>query len=565
MREHRVFALGVSDHLGVGVTLHQADDLPLAERLVHEARARPEDHRATGDLLDVTTEVAVGREEDRLVFRDRADDLLGVRRRDDVVALGLHRGRAVDVADGHGARVPVAPLLEARRGAAVGERAAGLEIGHDDDAIGVQDLRRLGHEVHAGEADHVGLGAARGLRELQRITEEVGDVLDVAILVVVREDDGVPLFLEADDLGLEVERRVDGTLRRAHTGSRRATRARAPGEGRRRVLRFPSALRAAEPSIPAHWRDALPRLGIFETSDRPAKSLAEALAAGGERVAAMEAYRELLLAAPDDLALLGALSLVLGRLGRDDEDAAIRGRIAVITVDAMGLAVAERAPAIAFELAINGLGPAPSRMPAGYVTGHFDAFAPAFDETLRSVLRYRAPELVFAALSSARGDRTSLDVCDVGCGTGLLAPLLRPLARRLDGVDLSARMLDRARELSLYDELIEAELVATLALRADRYDVIAAADVLIYLGDLGPMLAATAGALRVGGLAVFSVEHTDDPDYRLADGRYQHSPALVRAAAHAAGLGEVSMTEGALRSEQGRPVAGRVWAFSRRG
>ncbi len=69
------------------------------------------------------------------------------------------------------------------------------------------------------------------------------------------------------------------------------------------------------------WRDALPRLGIFATSDRPPASLAAALAAGGERVAALEAYRELLRETPDDLALLGALSLLLGRLGRDEEDA----------------------------------------------------------------------------------------------------------------------------------------------------------------------------------------------------------------------------------------------------
>ena len=73
------------------------------------------------------------------------------------------------------------------------------------------------------------------------------------------------------------------------------------------------------------WRDALPRLGIFATSDRPAAGLAAALAAGGERVAALEAYRELLLATPDDLSLLNALSLLLGRLGRDVDGEGVDG------------------------------------------------------------------------------------------------------------------------------------------------------------------------------------------------------------------------------------------------
>ena len=50
----------------------------------------------------------------------------------------------------------------------------------------------------------------RRLRELERIAEEVGDVLDVAVLVVVREQDRVALVLEAPDLLFEVE--GDGAL-----------------------------------------------------------------------------------------------------------------------------------------------------------------------------------------------------------------------------------------------------------------------------------------------------------------------------------------------------------------
>src|SRR5437870_4301029 len=121
------------------------------------------------------------------------------------------------------------------------------------------------------------------------------------------------------------------------------------------------------------WRDALPRLGIPSTSELPAVSLAAALASSGERVAALEAYRELLLDAPDDLGLLGALSVLLGRLGRDEEGVAIRTRIAVLTVDGMGLSLADRRDALAFELAVEGLGPVPAGMPAGYATALFDS------------------------------------------------------------------------------------------------------------------------------------------------------------------------------------------------
>ena len=52
--------------------------------------------------------------------------------------------------------------------------------------------------------------------------------------------------------------------------------------------------------------------------------------------------------------------------------------------------------------------------------------------------------------------RRALDVLDAGCGTGLCGPLVAPYARRLVGVDLSARMLDAGRRRdSVYDELYQ--------------------------------------------------------------------------------------------------------------
>jgi predicted TPR repeat methyltransferase len=315
------------------------------------------------------------------------------------------------------------------------------------------------------------------------------------------------------------------------------------------------------------WRAALPRVGISETSGLPAADLAAALAGAGERVAALEAYRELLLASPDDMDALGAIGAVLDRLGRDEEGTAIRRRIAVIAVDRMGLAPADRGAALAFELAIDGLGPVPAEMPAGYTSALFDAYASGFDARLRGDLLYRAPELLLTGLTralGAGGGPRALDICDVGCGTGLLGPLLRPLARRLDGVDRSPRMLERARALRLYDDLAEGDLTAILASRPGAYDVVTAADVLVYIGDLAPALAAAATALRPGGLAAFTVEQSAGAGYRLTTtGRYEHAPAFVREAAAASGLGEVSADEVILRVEQGRPVAGRVWVLRR--
>jgi len=261
--------------------------------------------------------------------------------------------------------------------------------------------------------------------------------------------------------------------------------------------------------------------------------------------------------------LLRALAAILARLGRDAEGAAIGKRIALVAVTRMGLAVEDRAAALAFELALAGLGPVPPSMPRGYGAALFDAYASAFDVGLREQLLYRAPELVYAALTSALGARRdALDLCDVGCGTGLLGPLLRPIARRMDGVDHSRGMLERARALGVYDDLLEGDLTSALTSRPDAYDVVTAADVLVYIGELSGALGAMRVALRTGGLAAFSVEGCDDDGYRLSStGRYQHGPSFVREVAAAVGLAEVSMQAVVLREERSRPVAGVVWVL----
>lgn len=317
------------------------------------------------------------------------------------------------------------------------------------------------------------------------------------------------------------------------------------------------------------WRSALPRVGLDEASELPTAALAALLASTGERIAALYAYRELLVGSPDDLDALSALGALLRRLGRDEEEIAIRRRIAVIAVAKLRLAACDQSAALAFELAVAGVGPAPPEMPAGYTAALFDAYAPTFNDNLRNDLHYRAPELLLVglerALAPGRGAGPgTLDICDVGCGTGLLGPLLRPLARRLSGVDRSPRMLEEASALHVYDDLTEADLTATLASRPGAYDVITAADVFVYIGDLGPALAATATALRLGGLLAFTVERASSAGYQLTTtGRYEHAPAFVRDVAAASGLTEVSSDEVVLRVEQARPVAGLVWVLQK--
>jgi predicted TPR repeat methyltransferase len=203
----------------------------------------------------------------------------------------------------------------------------------------------------------------------------------------------------------------------------------------------------------------------------------------------------------------------------------------------------------------------PSRASDDYVKDHFDEFAGRFDETLVEKLMYRAPALVGEGLRRTIGEpRGELDVLDAGCGTGLCGVELRPWARRLAGVDLSAEMLKKAAQRSpLYDELAQGELTEFLRARPAGWDLVASSDTLVYFGDLGPVLGAVAASLRPGGHLTFTAERTAEAPagYRLnPHGRYSHTGEYLTAQLTAAGFAILLLNEAHLRVELNRPVDG---------
>jgi predicted TPR repeat methyltransferase len=207
----------------------------------------------------------------------------------------------------------------------------------------------------------------------------------------------------------------------------------------------------------------------------------------------------------------------------------------------------------------------PARAENRYIQAIFDGFAPSFDARL-SELGYRAPEVVMEAVRHALpASSEDLHVLDAGCGTGLCGPLLRPLAKRLIGVDLSQPMLDTADELGVYDALIKQELTEFLKAQSAAFDLIASADTLCYFGRLDEVFSATAYALRPGGVLVFTLEKLEDDEqgagFRLnPNGRYSHAEPYVRSALECAGLTLRAIEPAQLRTELGRPVAG--WVVS---
>lgn len=206
----------------------------------------------------------------------------------------------------------------------------------------------------------------------------------------------------------------------------------------------------------------------------------------------------------------------------------------------------------------------PAKAPPAYVRTLFDQYADRFDAELLEGLRYRAPELLRAAVEEVLGPAPgSLDILDIGCGTGLGGAALKPLARKLDGTDLSPRMIEKAAARGIYDDLAVGDLVAVMAGRPARYDLVIAADVLVYVGPLEPTLTAAHAALRPGGALAFSVERAAAGVVLGRQSRYAHGEDHLRRAAAQAGFEVALLHETDLRQEAGAPISGWVAVLRR--
>ena len=200
----------------------------------------------------------------------------------------------------------------------------------------------------------------------------------------------------------------------------------------------------------------------------------------------------------------------------------------------------------------------PDRCSDDYVNVTFDDYASHFEGKLSS-LDYRGPELLKRLMSAHFQAHADLHVLDAGCGTGLCAPILRPYAQSLEGVDLSGAMLEIAHQRSLYEALHKAEIGAFLGACGKTFDLIACMDTLIYFGAIDSIFRQFAANLAPGGRLIFTSEICADNSkiYQLnPSGRYSHSVAYLRHAMEAAGFHCVLLDHEPLRTELQKPVAG---------
>ncbi len=203
----------------------------------------------------------------------------------------------------------------------------------------------------------------------------------------------------------------------------------------------------------------------------------------------------------------------------------------------------------------------PPELPdAGYIARFFDRTAKHFDQSLAGV-QYRGPEVLAAALEAVGiAPGAGLTVLDAGCGSGLSAPILTPVAARLDGVDISPGILEEAAKTGAYVKLFTCDLARESLPEPGLYDLIVVMDVFIYTGDIARPLATLAKGLKPGGRLIFTCEAAVDKPggWQLTpSGRYRHGEKFICEALERTGFNppDMMVTE-VLRNEFRRPVEG---------
>ncbi|MFT7654788.1 MAG: putative TPR repeat methyltransferase [Candidatus Azotimanducaceae bacterium] len=203
--------------------------------------------------------------------------------------------------------------------------------------------------------------------------------------------------------------------------------------------------------------------------------------------------------------------------------------------------------------------------PDGYTVALFDQYAERFDETLVNELNYQVPITLRDTVAKCLGSNiTFQNVLDLGCGTGLSGNAFRSISRHLTGVDISSKMLEQSSKKAIYDELHRDDIIKFLTISKERYDLVIAADVLVYVGNKTPLFSRLQNILHPGSYFAFSTEISETDNYvLLQSGRYAHSKNYIQTLSDKHGFKIKVCDIAPLRTEMGKIIKGTYYVLEK--
>lgn len=200
--------------------------------------------------------------------------------------------------------------------------------------------------------------------------------------------------------------------------------------------------------------------------------------------------------------------------------------------------------------------------PSQYVKNVFDNFTD-YDQSMQRNLAYTTPHQLRTVLdNSLPENKTFTCGLDLGCGTGLSGEEFKDIVKTLTGVDLSPVMLAKAYEKGIYSALHEMELNDFLKQNKEKFDLIVAADVFVYIGDLLPLFRLIKEHAAPQASFLFSTEKTEKTYTLQSSGRYAHSEKYIRNLAQDTGFTVVEVKAADIRKEKGEWIRGNLFLLS---
>ncbi len=211
------------------------------------------------------------------------------------------------------------------------------------------------------------------------------------------------------------------------------------------------------------------------------------------------------------------------------------------------------------------LGNSPDTAPLEYVEAIFDNYAKGFEQSLLHKLRYQTPKSLRELYRSYYPDDSRKHCLDLGCGTGLAGVELQPYCKQLTGIDISLEMLAVARDKEIYQELHKDDILSFLASSNTSYDMMVAADVFTYLGDLEEIFKGCARLATDQAFFLFSVEDSATEPYQLkSSGRFGHTVTYIQEISNKYSWQMICSKSSQLRQDKGQWIEGKLFLLQKK-